>query len=251
MKECGQYYLNQREKIKENKRLNVKIVKNEKPAEMGMGFAESLQKVESAVTEESQAGTKERLSALMFVTGDNQNSTSKNYDDLIGNIWHTAVTQNQSHAPPAGSAFGEKNDIVSTSIVSSGTECAEQGSSWEAAFVSSHTNVDFLFVHKADDATCIENEESKHVAETAESGPKKESLISVSVEPDEAGDRGVHIDSKNETDTSTSGSQGNDYQTRRRLTKASRKKTNERNRRETFKGKNEAKEGTHACIHGG
>ena len=84
MKECGQYYLTQREKIKENKRLNVKIVKNEKPADVGEGCAESLgQKVPSATTDGSQAGAMKMLSALLLVTdGDHSLSALKINDDM-------------------------------------------------------------------------------------------------------------------------------------------------------------------------
>ena len=259
MKECGQYYLTQREKIKENKRLNVKTVKNEKPADVGEGCAESLgQKVRSAATDGSQAGAMKMLSAVLLVTdGDHSSSALKNNDDMVGDARHTTVKQDPSQLPLVGGAFEEKDDIVPTSVVSGEIECAEGGSIREAVSVVSYTNVDFsqetvetansLPVDKGD-AACFENEERKHVGETAESGSKDECSIPVSRESDEPGGPDVNTGTD---DTRASGSQGNTARKRSRPTRTSRAKTSERKRRNRFKEKKEAKEGTHACMHGG
>ena len=260
MKECGQYYLTQREKIKENKRLNVKIVKNEKPADVGEGCAESPgQKVPSAATDGSQAGAMKMLSALLLVTnGDHSSSALKNNDDSVGDARPTAVKQDPSDLPPVGDAFREKDGIVPTSVMSSEIECAEEGSLQEAVSVVSHTNVDFLLQETAEtanslpidkgDAACLENEERKHVGETTESGSKDVGSIPVSRESDEP--RGPDVNTGTD-DTRASGPQGNRARKRSRPTRTSRGKTSERKMRDRFNEKKEAEEGTLACMHGG
>ena len=255
MKECGQYYLTQREKIKENKRLNVKIVKNEKPADVGERCAESLgQKGPSVTTDGSQAGAVNMLSALLLVTdGDHSSSALKNNDDIVGDTRHTTVKQDPSQLPPVGGSFGEKDVIVSTSVVSGEIECAEEGSIREAVSVVSHTNVEFLqeTVETANslpvdkgDAACFENEERKPVGETAESGSKDVCSIPVSRESDEPGGPDVKTGTD---DTRVSGSQGNTARKRSKPTRTPRGRTSKRKMRDRF---NEKKEGTPACMHG-
>ena len=144
-----------------------------KPADVGEGCAESLgQKVPSATTDGSQAGAMKMLSALLLVTdGDHSLSALKINDDSVGDARHTVGKQDLSQLSPVGGAFGEKDDIVSTSVVSGEIECTEGGSIREAVSVS-HTNVEFsqetvetansLPVDK-EDAACFENEERKPV----------------------------------------------------------------------------------------
>ena len=231
-------------------------MKNEKPADVGEGCAESLgQKVPSAATDGSQAGAMKMLSALLLVTdGDHSSSALKNNDDIVGDARHTVVKQDLSQLPPVGDAPGEKDDVVPASVVSSEIERAEEISLREAVSVVSCTNVDFLRgtanslpVDKGD-AACFENEERKHVGETAESGSKDECSIPVSRESDEPGGPDVNTG----TDAArASGPQGNRARKRSRPTRTSRGKTSERKMRDRFNEKKEAEEGTLACMHGG
>ena len=167
----------------------------------------------------------------------------------VGDARHTVGKQDLSQLSPVGGAFGEKDDIVSTSVVSGEIECTEGGSIREAVSFVSHTNVEFsqetvetansLPVDK-EDAACFENEERKPVGETTESGSKDVCSIPVSRESDEPGGPDVNTGTD---DTRASGAQGNTARKRSRPTRTSRGKTSERKKRNKFKEKNEAKEG--------
>ena len=138
VKECGQYYLTQREKIKENKRLNVKNVKSENTSDSGVTLAAPSGKT----NEDVKTQDVEMLSNLLLVIGNDSSSASGNDTNTVRDSQISSVSSEKSVL----------QDHINTAALSGELNCAPG--------LSDGTTKDMCLVQNARSAGSEEGEAS-------------------------------------------------------------------------------------------